>query len=298
MRRRIHCCRWADTARQIDRSRPARRAGAARRGIRGPGQSAFVIGAGRDTYVWPLKLFDSVPIRPLIFVGASVTHRRRLYRKILINGRMSGSPASRRTRARCRRFCRLVHGFQSLPTVGAQSITLKLGQRTAFRASCNQAVLVGEGVRLRRPSWSRISRFRCLASGPRGCDHCCERESKGPDHAHSSADSRHLVGGSASLFAETPAWQPTAGHLTLPLWPNGRRVPHRIRCRRPIPQLRKITSSRASRSSVSATFQVPASPSTLHGQEHGAAVVVFPGAVTASWPLTSKEPRCATGSIP
>jgi acetyl esterase/lipase len=30
-----------------------------------------------------------------------------------------------------------------------------------------------------------------------------------------------LVGGSASLFAETSAWQPAAGHLTLPLWPNG-----------------------------------------------------------------------------
>jgi len=30
-----------------------------------------------------------------------------------------------------------------------------------------------------------------------------------------------LVGGSASLFAEVPAWQPAPGHLTLPLWPNG-----------------------------------------------------------------------------
>jgi len=30
-----------------------------------------------------------------------------------------------------------------------------------------------------------------------------------------------FVGGSASLFAETPAWQPAAGHPTLPLWPNG-----------------------------------------------------------------------------
>jgi acetyl esterase/lipase len=30
-----------------------------------------------------------------------------------------------------------------------------------------------------------------------------------------------LVGGSASLFAQTPAWQPAPGHLTVPLWPNG-----------------------------------------------------------------------------
>ena len=27
--------------------------------------------------------------------------------------------------------------------------------------------------------------------------------------------------GSATLFAQKPAWQPTPGHLTLPLWPNG-----------------------------------------------------------------------------
>ena len=30
-----------------------------------------------------------------------------------------------------------------------------------------------------------------------------------------------LVAGSASLFAQKPAWQPAPGHLTLPLWPNG-----------------------------------------------------------------------------
>jgi hypothetical protein len=30
-----------------------------------------------------------------------------------------------------------------------------------------------------------------------------------------------LVGGSASLFAQKPAWQPAPGHLTLPLWPSG-----------------------------------------------------------------------------
>jgi acetyl esterase/lipase len=30
-----------------------------------------------------------------------------------------------------------------------------------------------------------------------------------------------LVGGSATLFAQAPAWQPAPGHLTLPLWPNG-----------------------------------------------------------------------------
>jgi acetyl esterase/lipase len=30
-----------------------------------------------------------------------------------------------------------------------------------------------------------------------------------------------LAGSSAGLFAATPTWQPAAGHLTLPLWPNG-----------------------------------------------------------------------------
>ena len=30
-----------------------------------------------------------------------------------------------------------------------------------------------------------------------------------------------LAGGSASLFAQKPAWQPAPGHLTIPLWPNG-----------------------------------------------------------------------------
>ncbi len=30
-----------------------------------------------------------------------------------------------------------------------------------------------------------------------------------------------LIGGSAGLFAQEPAWQPAPGHLTLPLWPNG-----------------------------------------------------------------------------
>jgi hypothetical protein len=30
-----------------------------------------------------------------------------------------------------------------------------------------------------------------------------------------------IVGASAGLIAQTPAWPPTPDHLTLPLWPNG-----------------------------------------------------------------------------
>jgi hypothetical protein len=108
-----------------------------------------------------------------------------------------------------------------------------------------------------------------------------------------------LIGGSASLFAQKPAWQPAPGHLTLPLWPSGPpgASPN------PAPEVDTTTAKDnliagkplirlGNVSTPTLTLYTPRSNNT------GAAVVVFPGVVTASWPLTSKGPRCATGSIP
>jgi acetyl esterase/lipase len=87
-----------------------------------------------------------------------------------------------------------------------------------------------------------------------------------------------LIGGSASLFAQKPAWQPAPGHLTLPLWPNGApgAAPN------PAPEVETTTAKDnliagkplirlGNVSSPTLTLYTPRSNNT------GAAVVVFPG---------------------
>ena len=87
-----------------------------------------------------------------------------------------------------------------------------------------------------------------------------------------------LVGGSASLFAQKPAWQPGPGHLTLPLWPNGApgAAPN------PMPEVDTTTAKDnliagkpiirlGNVSSPILTLYTPRDKNT------GAAVVVFPG---------------------
>ena len=66
-------------------------------------------------------------------------------------------------------------------------------------------------------------RFLLLLKCPCGCDDCCETP-KNPRVAIMCTPLlilTTLVFGSASLFAQRPAWQPAPGHLTLPLWPSG-----------------------------------------------------------------------------
>lgn len=84
--------------------------------------------------------------------------------------------------------------------------------------------------------------------------------------------------GAAGLFAQAPAWQPAAGHLTLPLWPNGApgAAPN------PAAEIDTTTAKDAlvagkrvirlgNVSSPTLTLYAPA------GRNTGAAVLVFPG---------------------
>ena len=84
--------------------------------------------------------------------------------------------------------------------------------------------------------------------------------------------------GCATLFAQKPAWQPTPGHLTLPLWPNGApgTSPN------PVPEVDTTTAKDnliagkplirlGNVSSPTLTLYTP------HYKNTGAAVVVFPG---------------------
>lgn len=87
-----------------------------------------------------------------------------------------------------------------------------------------------------------------------------------------------VAGGLANLFAQEPAWQPAAGHLTLPLWPNGApgAPPN------PAPEIDTTTAKDnliagkplirlGNVSSPTLTLYAPL------GKNTGAAVVVFPG---------------------
>ena len=87
-----------------------------------------------------------------------------------------------------------------------------------------------------------------------------------------------LIGGSAGLIAQEPAWQPSPGHLTLPLWPNGSpgtppnpppevdttTAKDNLIAGKPLIRLGNV-------SSPTLTLYTPRSNNT------GAAVVVFPG---------------------
>ena len=89
-----------------------------------------------------------------------------------------------------------------------------------------------------------------------------------------------LAGGSAGLFAQSqkPAWQPAAGHLTLPLWPNG--APGAA----PNPPPEANTTTAKDRliagQPIIRLGHVSSPTLTLYTPRHknsGAAVVVFPG---------------------
>ncbi len=87
-----------------------------------------------------------------------------------------------------------------------------------------------------------------------------------------------LIGGSAGLFAATPAWQPPAGHLTLPLWPNGApgAPPN------PAPEVDTTTAkdNLIAGKPLIRLGNVSSPTLTLYpagGKNSGAAVVVFPG---------------------
>ena len=87
-----------------------------------------------------------------------------------------------------------------------------------------------------------------------------------------------ILGSSAALFAQTPAWEPAPGHLTLPLWPHGApgapanppaeadmtTAKDNLVAGKPVVRLGNV-------SSPTLTFYAPRQNNT------GAAVVVFPG---------------------
>jgi acetyl esterase/lipase len=87
-----------------------------------------------------------------------------------------------------------------------------------------------------------------------------------------------LAGGFASLFAQKPAWQPAAGHLTLPLWPKGApgAPPN------PAPEVDATTAkdNLVAGKRLVRLGNVSSPTLTLYappGKNSGAAVVVFPG---------------------
>ena len=81
---------------------------------------------------------------------------------------------------------------------------------------------MGEGVRLRRPILEpHFSVSLPCVRPPEAAIIAVNANPKVPIMRIRLLILATLVGGSASLFAETSAWQPAAGHLTLPLWPNG-----------------------------------------------------------------------------
>jgi acetyl esterase/lipase len=87
-----------------------------------------------------------------------------------------------------------------------------------------------------------------------------------------------LVGGSASLFAETPAWQPAAGHPTLPLWPNG--APGATPNAAPEVDTTSAKDNLIAGKPLIRLGNVSSPTLTLYtarDQSTGAAVVVFPG---------------------
>jgi hypothetical protein len=118
-----------------------------------------------------------------------------------------------------------------------------------------------------------------LPKGLCGCDDCCETlNPKVIIMRKRLLILATLVGGSTSLFAQEPAWQPAPGHLTLPLWPNGapgtspNRAPEvdtttakdNLIAGKPIIRLGNV-------SSPTLTLYTPRYKNT------GAAMVVFPG---------------------
>ena len=87
-----------------------------------------------------------------------------------------------------------------------------------------------------------------------------------------------LAGGSASLFAQKPAWQPAPGHLTIPLWPNGApgTPPN------PAPEADATTAkdNLIAGKPIIRLGNVSSPTLTLYTPQHkntGAAMVVFPG---------------------
>jgi acetyl esterase/lipase len=87
-----------------------------------------------------------------------------------------------------------------------------------------------------------------------------------------------LVGGSASLFAQKPAWQPAPGHLTLPLWPNG--APGTSPNPAPEVDTTTATDNLIAGKPIVRLGNVSSPTLTLYTPRYkntGAAVVVFPG---------------------
>jgi len=106
-----------------------------------------------------------------------------------------------------------------------------------------------------------------------------------------------LAAGCASLLAQTPAWQPAAGHPTLLLWPNGApgAPPN------PAPEIDTTTAkdNLIAGKPLIRLGNVSSPTLTLYAaRDRAPQWWFFLGAVTAYWPLTWKGPRCATGSIP